>query len=125
MGKTAYRLVYYLIPGLLLVLSVLIFNFGQIFLRWSGVGEQLTGMLDRVGAEAVGEQWEAADGSVEEVRRLWERTRPRVMVSYGMEEMEMLDETLAELQGAVEARDAGQVQIVHRRTQAMWQDLNP
>lgn len=125
MGKRANGLVYYLIPGLFLALSVLAFNFGQLFLHWTGVGAQLTERLDRVGAEAVAGQWEAADRSVQEVRRIWERTQPKVTVSYGVEEMEMLDEVLAELQGAVESRDAGQVQVVHRRTQAMWQDINP
>lgn len=125
MQKTANRVIYFLIPGLFLALTVLTLNFGQILLRWTGLGEQFSGALVRVGAEALAERWEVADQSAQEVRRIWGSARRRVMISYGMDEIEMFDEVLAELQGAVEARDAGQVQILHRRTTAMWEDLNP
>lgn len=117
------RVLYYAIPTVILVLTLLVLNAGPLLLRPMGDGDNVKARLEEVSSLALSDRWQEAEAAVQELERAWERVRARARFTLDESDIKAFDLELAGLRGAVDARDQAEVRIAHRRLMALWSDL--
>lgn len=119
------QVVYISIPAVVLAVSLAAMLSGRALMRPRSHHDDVQAHLARVGAMAVAERWEDAAGALSRLRQAWEAVAPRVRFASDREAIRVFDASLAELQGAVEGRDATQVRMLQRRMETVWRQLVP
>ncbi|HYG60206.1 MAG TPA: hypothetical protein VD902_19230 [Symbiobacteriaceae bacterium] len=110
-------------PSLLMVIMAAFLWSGPMQHHWFGTGRDLVENLDRAAAAAVTGDWLTAGALTRQTQQRWESLRWRFSLSAGLVELKDFETELADLEGAVEARDAAQVRLSHRRALVLWHDL--
>lgn len=123
MKAWVFRILFYGIPALVLAASITAMNMGTVLKRPMGDGDNFESKLHMVSELTQAKKWEEAEVAVQELNSAWDKVRGRVRFMSDSGEIENLDQELAGLMGAVEARSEEQVRIAHRRLIAMWNDL--
>jgi ppGpp synthetase/RelA/SpoT-type nucleotidyltranferase len=119
----ALKIIYFSIPTLILAISILTLNSGQILKRPMTGTDDVRTQIQTVASHAVGDRWGEAERSVSDLYRAWEQVKRRVAITTPADLMADLDLEMAELRAAVEAQDAAQVRTQHRRLEVLWEDL--
>jgi hypothetical protein len=114
------RIAYLGIPALILALSLAIMLSGPFLKRPRHPGEDVAALIDRVGGHAGAGQWAQANKAAEQLTAAWDGVEPRVRFTSASGVREQFDMALADLQSAVEAEDADQVRVLHRRLLHLW-----
>lgn len=118
-----YQAIYYGLPVLFLIASVAVLNSGRLQNRWLGLGQAIPSRLAAAADHSVAERWPEAEAALADAERQWAHARRRFQFSASTEDITTLDRELAELRGAVEAQDPGQIRMTHRKVQALWENL--
>lgn len=117
------RTLYFGIPAVVLLVSIVAMNAGPILKRPVGGERSVPAHMARISELALTDRWAEAGEAGRELERTWEDVKGRVRFTSTIDDMEIFDLELAALIGAIEARDQSQLRIAHRRLQALWNDL--
>lgn len=117
------KLLYYGLPTLVLIASVLTFNAGDVLKRPWGKADDVRRELSRSSALALDGRWDEANNAWLHLHTAWESVRKRIILTSDIDEMLTFDQLVAELQGAIEAKDDTQVRIAARKMEAIWAEL--
>lgn len=117
------KALFYGLPMLVLVVSVLVFNAGGVLKKPLGKGDNVSLQLSHASALALDGKWDEAREAWLQLHTAWESVRKRIILTSDIDEMLTFDQLVAELQGAIESKDDTQVRIAARKMEAIWGEL--
>ncbi|NLW56843.1 MAG: DUF4363 family protein [Firmicutes bacterium] len=93
------RLLFYLVPSLFLLSSVLVMLSGSYIKKAGGTDDQVLYYLEAIKNEVTSGQWEAAEENLENLKLVWKKVLPKLQFSIDREEAIQINIRLARLQG--------------------------
>lgn len=118
-----WTIAFFSVPVVAIALSVLALNSGPLLKRPASSAEDIPARIEEISTMAVAARWGEAEALAGQVDEVWDRVRGRLAFSSDSEDLSRFSLSLAELRGALAARDEQQVRIIHRRLIALWKEI--
>ncbi len=117
------RFLFYLIPGLILLSSVVIMIGGPYLKKADGADDLFNGYAEALAGAINDDRWEAAAAYLEKLNTVWKKVLPRLQFSIDRDEAIQIGIRFARLKGALAGRDPAAALVELYELKERWHNL--
>jgi len=117
------KLIYYLIPTIIIALFIAVMNAGTYLKEPRGEEDNVPKYFQMVKADVKTEQWSAARDDLDKLEKAWKIVLRRVQFDVDRDEINYLSSNLARLEGSIEAEDQSSALAELAEAREHWEKL--
>ena len=118
------RFLFYLVPSLILILSIAIMIGGPYLKNPKSDDENIAVYIEKVMEDIKNEHWEEAHENLEKLKSAWKKILPRIQFSIERDEAIEIDVNLARLKGLIFGKDQAAALAELNETAERWKNLS-
>lgn len=123
-GYILRKFLFYLVPSLILILSVAIMIGGPYLKNPKGDDENVAVYIEKVMEDIKNDHWEEANDNLEKLKSAWKKILPRIQFSIERDEAIEIDVNLARLKGLIFGKDQAAALAELNETAERWKNLS-
>lgn len=117
------KFIAYLIPALVLTLFAAVLLSPQFLKEPLGPNDDVAAQITTLENDISREDWTHAQADLKTLDNTWQRIVPRIQFGLDRENIDKIDTGIAQLRGAIAARDKGEALVSLNAVKKFWQDI--
>lgn len=117
------KLIYYLVPAMVITLFVLIMNAGEYLKEARGEHDNVPKYFQLVEADVAAGQWTTAEEDLDKLKAAWQVVMGRIQFDVERDEINHLSANLARLGGSIKAKNMSSAVVELAEAKEHWDEL--